>query len=77
MASHYTSHPAGPFVHIDAVKYLRETYGIPARDAADLLQRATERPTGMASYPRRKPYQRTVWVTHMTTQGGKFMVEVE
>lgn len=77
MASHYSTHPAGPFEHTDAVKYLRDTYEIPAREAADLLMRATQRPTGMASLPRRRPGQRTVWVTHMTTQGGRFMVEVE
>jgi len=74
--SGFTSHPAGPFEHIDAVMHVRNTYRIPARDAADMLIAATQSPSGMASLPV-PGSRRTVWATHMTTQGGKFMVEAE
>ena len=72
----YSSHPAGPFEHVDAVMHVRNTYGIPARAAADMLIAATRSPSGMASLPV-PGSRRKVWATHMTTQNGKFMVEVE
>jgi hypothetical protein len=75
--SRYSSRPAGPFEHDAAVTYLQETYELTEEQAKDLLARATQRSTGMASHPRSKPYQRTVWATHMTTQGGRFMIEAE
>lgn len=71
----YTSQPAGPFIHIDAVKHLRERHDIPARDAAELLLAAEQSESGMAKLARRG--YRTVWVTHMTTQQGRYMVELD
>jgi hypothetical protein len=72
----YNSHPAGPFEHIEAVGYVRNTYGIPARDVAELLLAAASSPSGMAKLPV-PGSRRHVWATHMVTQGGRFMVEVE
>jgi len=76
--SHYTTHPAGPFEHVDAVKYLRGKYEVSARDAADLLIAATQSETGMASIPlAASQSRRKVWANHMTTQGGRFIIEDE
>lgn len=73
--SRYTSHPAGPFMDIDAVRYMRDSYGVPARAAADLLESARTSPSGMANFPR--PGRASVWATYMTTQNGKFMIECD
>jgi hypothetical protein len=77
--SHYTTHPAGPFEHTDAgMRYVRNTYRIPARAAADLLLAATESESGMAWLPLpREHARRKVWATHMTTQNGRFIIEDE
>ena len=76
--SRYTTHPAGPFEHVDAVKHLRDKYEVPAREAADLLIAATQSETGMASIPlAASQRRRKVWASHMTTQGGTFIIEDE
>lgn len=61
----------------DAVVYLQRKYLMTAHDARDLLDRATQRRTGMASRPRTKPGEKTVWATHMSTQEGRFIIEDE
>jgi hypothetical protein len=61
----------------DACVYLQRKYGLTAYDARDLLTRATQRTTGMASRPRTRPGEKTVWATHMTTQNGTFIIEEE
>jgi hypothetical protein len=61
----------------DTVSYLVSKYQLTDGQANDLLDRAMARATGMASHPRSKPHQRTVWATHMTTQDGKFIIEDE
>jgi hypothetical protein len=76
--SHYTTHPSEPMEHIDAVKYLRERYEVPSRAAADLLIAAKASETGMASLPLPRAHRRSrVWANHMTTQGGRFIIEDE
>lgn len=72
----YAPQPQGPFEHIDAVSYIRRTYEVPARAAADLLIAARASETGMASLPV-PGSRRKVWATHMTTQDGKFIIEAE
>jgi hypothetical protein len=72
----YAPPPKGPFEHVEAVSHVRSTHGIPARDVADMLIAATRSPSGMASLPI-PGSRRRVWATHMTTQDGKFMIEVE
>jgi hypothetical protein len=73
----YSSHPSAPMTREDTVTYLAGKYELTDGQANDLLDRAMARSTGMASHPRSKPGQRTVWATYMTTQNGKFIIEDE
>jgi len=75
--SGYSSHPSAPMPRDEACVYLQLQYGLTAHDARDLLTRATQRATGMASRPRTKPSEYTVWATHLTTQNGQFIIERE
>lgn len=59
----------------DAVAVLVSAYGLDIAEAALLLTAAVDGLTGMAQHPR--PGMKTVWVTHMTTLGGKFIIETE
>lgn len=69
--------PSAPMDREAAIAYLRSQHELSEHDASDLLDRAVQRRTGMASHPRSNPHQRTVWATHMTTLGGTFIIEVE
>jgi hypothetical protein len=75
--SGYSSHPSAPMTRDDTVTYLVSKYKLTSGQANDLLDRAMSRATGMASHPRAKPGQLTVWATHMTTLEGKFIIEDE
>jgi hypothetical protein len=71
----YSSHPSAPMDRPAALRYLWQAYQMPGINAADLLDRARESATGMASLPRAGEY--TVWATHMSTLGGQFIIERE
>lgn len=73
----YSSHQSAPMGRDEACAYLQRKYKLTAYDARDLLTRAAQRATGMASRPRTKPSEQTVWATHVTTLGGKFIIEDE
>jgi hypothetical protein len=51
-------------------------YGLTPLEAEDLVKRAEEGASGMACHELGE-YMCDVWVTHMTTQDGKFIIELE
>ena len=71
------SHQTAPLERDDAVLTLvtDEKYELTLREAEDLVRRAEASVTGMASHGRGT--HRTVWVTHMSTQQGKFVIELD
>ncbi len=73
--SGYDSRPSGLLNVTEAIDYLRETYQVGETDAEHLLASAVRSETGMASLPR--DGARTLWVTHMTTQHGTFIIELD
>lgn len=58
----------------EAVSYLTSEYFLTYLEAMNLLDRARENASGMAKHERH--LMRDVWATHMTTQGGKFIIEL-
>ncbi len=71
------SQPTAPLERDDAVMTLvtDEKYELTLREAEDLVSRAEASVTGMASHG--LGTTRTVWVTHMSTQQGKFVIELD
>jgi hypothetical protein len=78
MSSHYNSDPNGPLSREDAVMALvtDKRYELTLREAEDLVGRSESSVTGMASC-NRHGIGRTIWVSQLATQGGKFMIELE
>jgi hypothetical protein len=71
----YTSHPSAPMERPEALHYLWTEYMITDIYARDLLDRARASESGMAMIERH--LSQKVWATHMTTLGGKFIIELE
>ena len=67
-------HPSELMNRPEALRCLWLTYRVPDIQARDLLDCARESASGMA--PLARPDQRTIWATHMTTQGEKFIIEL-
>jgi hypothetical protein len=59
----------------DAAVLLNADFRIPLASAYALLDAAVASETGMAPYPYTE--RTDVWVTHMTTQDGRFIVETD
>lgn len=66
---------AGPLVHADAAAYLAEHYEMSTTEAETLISVACASVSGMAS--RFIASGRRVWVSQLTTQDGKFIIEEE
>jgi len=64
-----------PMERGETEEYLARTYRLTGDQAAALVAESTASVSGMAPYPR--PGEQTVWVIHMVTLGGKFIVDAE
>jgi hypothetical protein len=70
--------PTEPMDRYDTVLTLviDEKYELTLLEAEALVDRAVASVSGMAFHPRPRTFD-FVWVTHMTTQGGKFIIEID
>jgi hypothetical protein len=59
-----------------AERHLVAAFRLTEDEAAALVTESTVSVSGMAQFPRPGLPPRTLWVTHMTTLDGKFIVEV-
>ena len=67
--------PTRPMERGTTEGYLVTAFGLTKDQAGALVEESTVSVSGMAQFPR--PGERTVWVSHMITLGGRFIVELE